>query len=56
MYRSVDETQLKKDVEDVNSQIKKLFEEKDVEKLVKHYAEDCKFILMSEPTLFGRKG
>jgi ketosteroid isomerase-like protein len=41
----------------VNNAIKILFEEKKVDELVKHYTEDCKFIVLPESqTISGQSG
>jgi ketosteroid isomerase-like protein len=57
LHYIVNEVKLKEEIIKVNNAIKILFEEKKVNELVKHYTEDCKFIVLPESqTISGRSG
>ena len=54
----IDETKLLEEIKKISGQvIKRLFEQRKMEELVKHYTEDCKFIFLPEnQTMLGRQG
>ena len=54
---TVNKTKLEDEIMKVNDDIKKLFEEQNVDALAKHYTDDCKLILLPDkPTISGRDG